>query len=277
MSSGIVDRSLEYVGKGEMMADISPEAPGEPNWLMLHSPDIRASMTFYGGLFGWDHYTITSDKVGDDIVWMLGGPQGAEVGSLQALADDTERASWTCYFLVSDVGDAVTRARAAGGLVLAEEIDLGNMGRAGLVADPEGVDFGFSEPYTLAGISWTGEPATMCWGELSCRDIKQAKRFYGQVFGWTFTDRSCHSAAYADGQVGDRLMIGMLEMDERWPSDYPAHWSPFFAVADCDASANRAAELGGKVRLPPTDIASGRFARLTDPTGASLAIVQLAP
>jgi predicted enzyme related to lactoylglutathione lyase len=45
-----------------------------------------------------------------------------------------------------------------------------------------------------------------------------------------------------------------------------------FRVADADASADRAQELGAQVLLPPMDIPVGRFAILRDPTGAAFTI-----
>jgi hypothetical protein len=47
------------------------------------------------------------------------------------------------------------------------------------------------------------------------------------------------------------------------------------AVADCDTGAARAAELGGAVSVPPTDLPTGRFAVLNDPQGAFLPVIAL--
>jgi predicted enzyme related to lactoylglutathione lyase len=255
------------------MAEVSRYDPGVPCLLTLQSPDTRASEAFYGGLFGWYSYIVTDDRLGDYVVWTLGGPQGPTVCGLLALADNTERPSWLCHFSVTDMGAAVGRARAAGGLVFTDGFDVGHLGRMGIVADLGGASFAFWQPYTFAGIEVVDEPATMCWVELSCRDIDQARRFYGEVLGWTFADWSCHGTAYTAGEVADRPVAGMVAMDERWPPDYPSHWMPYFAIADCDASAARAAELGARIQVPPTDAPPGRFARLTDPNGTPLAII----
>ena len=48
---------------------------------------------------------------------------------------------------------------------------------------------------------------------------------------------------------------------------------PYFLVADCDASAAQAKQLGGKVMVGPQDISkTGRFAILSDPQGAVFAL-----
>jgi predicted enzyme related to lactoylglutathione lyase len=48
---------------------------------------------------------------------------------------------------------------------------------------------------------------------------------------------------------------------------------PYFQVADCDASAAKAAALGARLMIGPQDIpTTGRFAILTDPQGAIFAL-----
>jgi hypothetical protein len=51
---------------------------------------------------------------------------------------------------------------------------------------------------------------------------------------------------------------------------------PYFAVADTDATASLAQELGGSVTVPPTDIPPGRFALLNDPQGGFFSVIRLA-
>ena len=57
----------------------------------------------------------------------------------------------------------------------------------------------------------------------------------------------------------------------------PPHWMIYITVADCDARAAQAKQLGGGVCVPPTDIANvGRFAVVNDPQGATFSLIQLA-
>ena len=65
-------------------------------------------------------------------------------------------------------------------------------------------------------------------------------------------------------------------MDENWPEGVAPRWVAYFAVADCDAAAVRAAELGGQVAVPPAYAPPGRLAVITDPQGAAFTIVTLA-
>jgi uncharacterized protein len=59
--------------------------------------------------------------------------------------------------------------------------------------------------------------------------------------------------------------------------DTRAHWSVTFAVADADATAERAAELGGTVVIPPYDAPWVRATVIADPQGATLIASQFVP
>jgi predicted enzyme related to lactoylglutathione lyase len=53
----------------------------------------------------------------------------------------------------------------------------------------------------------------------------------------------------------------------------PPHWNLYIAVASADDAAAHAAELGGKVVVPPFDVMSfGRMAVIMDPTGAAFCL-----
>ncbi|MGK5548933.1 VOC family protein, partial [Streptomyces sp. URMC 127] len=54
------------------------------------------------------------------------------------------------------------------------------------------------------------------------------------------------------------------------------HWMTYFEVADTDAAALRAVELGGQVLRPPQEEAAGRTARVADPEGAVFTLLRTA-
>ena len=114
----------------------------------------------------------------------------------------------------------------------------------------------------------------MCWAELACSDVHEARRFYRGVFGWEPDDRSHHSPDYTEWKLGDHSVAGLVPLEECWPSGVPSHWIPYFQVSDCDDAAALAADLGGRVHVPPTD---GRFCVLIDLAGADFAVTAPAP
>ena len=117
-----------------------------------------------------------------------------------------------------------------------------------------------------------------CWQELATDDLEAAKTFYREMFGWNFKGGQAdgnEGIEYIEFSLGDDYPMGGMYQK---PADMPAppHWIGYVAVDDVDASAAQAAELGGTVRLPPMDIPNvGRFAVLTDPSGAAFSIVRL--
>jgi hypothetical protein len=60
-------------------------------------------------------------------------------------------------------------------------------------------------------------------------------------------------------------------------ADVPPHWSVTFAVADADATAERATELGGQVVVAPFDAPWARMTVITDPRGATFIASKFVP
>ncbi|NDU76916.1 VOC family protein [Actinomadura sp. DSM 109109] len=258
------------------MPEVTTYAPGYPTWAELATPDVGSSRRFYCELFGWGIYTLAGD-LDDYSIFTLGDVQGPEVAGMQPLADDSMEPTWTCYFRTDDIPATLDVVRAMGGHELSEPTDLAHLGRMAHCADPEGADFALWTPHEFEGAGVVDEPSAMCWMELAARDIEGARRFYGKVFGWTAVDRDYYELQYTNWRVGEWSVAGMVPLEEWWPADFDPHWIPYFWVSDCDASAARAAELGATVHLPPTDIVPGRFAVMTDPCGARLAVLTPAP
>ena len=116
---------------------------------------------------------------------------------------------------------------------------------------------------------------TFCWNELVTRDVGAAKTFYTQLFGWTVVDEPMGPMQYSMLQSGGKNVGGMMAMPkEAGPA--PSHWMAYVSVADCDAMAEKATALGGKVIVPPMDVPGvGRFSLLQDPTGAVISVIRL--
>ena len=77
--------------------------------------------------------------------------------------------------------------------------------------------------------------------------------------------------------LGDHRVAGLFKITPEMGDDVPPNWMSVFAVADCDASAAKATELGGEVLFGPQDIAVGRFAVVQDPIGAVFQVVAAPP
>ncbi|RSN61807.1 MULTISPECIES: VOC family protein [Actinomadura] len=258
------------------MPEVTRYEPGTPCWIDLASPDPGTSRRFYGDLFGWSSYTLSVEQANDYEIFTLGGADGPSVGGMQTLADPAQPPSWTSYFTVADV-DAVARAVvAAGGRERLPPREFAHVGRTAMFTDFQGSDFAVWQPHgdELRGAEVAGEPSTMYWVELATRNVEKARRFYGEVFGWRASERRYYRDwVYTIWRAGVRPVAGLVHMDATWPAEWPGDWVPYFEVADVDAAAEHAGELGATVTVPPDDIEPGRFAVVMDPTGARVGLI----
>ena len=83
------------------------------------------------------------------------------------------------------------------------------------------------------------------------------------------------TGTYTTIKLGESLVGGILDMADARSRRGPAHWQVYFAVEDTDATIEAAKAAGGGVMVEPIDIPAGRFAILTDPHGASFAVIAL--
>lgn len=254
------------------MPRVDGHRPGWPCWAELATPDLRVSHRFYSELFGWGRYTVVVPHRGEIDVFTC-GEDDAEVAALQQLADPAQPASWTCYFRTDDMARSVEAVRRAGGQVLIEPVEHGNLGLSAMFVDPEGADFCVVDTYDFPGARVVEESSSPVWIELAVHDLAAERGFYGEVFGWRPVDRDYGALPYTEFKVGDESVAGMVAMDELRAAAESSHWMPYVEVADCDAAAARASELGARIQVGPTTVEPGRYAVLADPTGARLGII----
>jgi predicted enzyme related to lactoylglutathione lyase len=249
--------------------------PGTPCWVDLATPGLERAEAFYGSLFGWRAHAAPEPEAGGYAFFALGEGPGSEVAGAMPVTDEAQPPAWTTYVSVPDVDAAVRAVPATGGQVLMEPADIMGQGRMAVFADSQGAVIAAWEPQEFQGAAIVNETNAYCWSELAGRDIEAAKEFYPKVFGWDPDTHAFGTSTYTEWQAGGRSVAGMVQMDEQWPEDLAPHWSVYFAVADCDATADKAVELGGSVLMPPTDIPVGRFSVLEDPLGAQFSIIRL--
>jgi predicted enzyme related to lactoylglutathione lyase len=257
------------------MTEMTTYKPGTPSWVDFGSPDLDASIEFYGGLFGWDvPEAENAEQTGGYRQAMKGG---RPAGGMMPLMQEGQPSAWTTYISVEDAEATATAVREAGGTVMAEPMDVLDLGKMAIFADPTGAVFGVWQPGTFAGAGVVSEPGAIAWNELNTRDLEAAKSFYGAVFGWGFRDDDMGEAgSYTTILLGESMVGGILDMSSRGvPEAIPPHWQVYFAVEDTDATIEAAKQAGGGVMVEPIDIPAGRFSILTDPHGASFAVIAL--
>ena len=115
-----------------------------------------------------------------------------------------------------------------------------------------------------------GGKSRFVWHDFMAADVGGAKRFYGELFGWTFKGGD---HGYEHIQQGGQEIGGLMALDPQQQKGVPPHWIGYIAVDDVDAGVRHFNEAGGKTYVPPTDIPGiGRFAIVTDPLGADVGL-----
>ena len=90
------------------------------------------------------------------------------------------------------------------------------------------------------------------WNECWTPGRDTALAFYEKVFGFTHETMTSTQGPYYILMKDGVARAGIIQASA---SPAPAAgWTPYVSVADCDATAKRAAELGAHIGLPPTDI-----------------------
>ena len=113
--------------------------PGSLGWNELISTNEDKAVSFYKALFGWNAdrtempgMTYTIFKQGET---MIGGlmAQPKQMAGAPSV--------WNVYFSVADADQAAEKVTALGGKVLNPPMDIPNIGRFAVVADPQGAMF----------------------------------------------------------------------------------------------------------------------------------------
>ena len=257
------------------MQEVPEFKPGTFCWVELGASDAAAAKDFYGQLFGWDY---EDHPMGPDSVYTMLKLNGKDVGALYELMPEMKAHGvpphWMSYIAVDSADDAAAKAKAAGATLIKEPFDVGTNGRMAVVQDPTGAVFSLWEGKDTKGAGVCNVANTLCWNELLTNDIQKAGDFYTNLFGWT---KEQFGGDYTIFKNGDRGAGGMYQISSEM-GPIPPNWMVYFAVNDCDAMAQKTADLGGSVMRAPEDIPTiGRFAILQDPQSATFAIIKPEP
>ncbi|MGW5420897.1 VOC family protein [Streptomyces sp. NPDC003943] len=107
---------------------------------------------------------------------------------------------------------------------------------------------------------------TPCWVDAQLPDLQAGKRFYGELFGWSFDpDRD-------EARLRGRRVAGLLpKRDGRMPTT----WTVYLAVGDAGIAAERVKAAGGRMVMEPYPVGPfGVLALAADPGGAVFGLRQ---
>lgn len=247
-------------------------APGTPCWVDISVPDLARSQAFYRAVLGWE-FTESSEEFGGYTTALVGGRAAAGM-SPPMQGGDASPSFWTVYLATADSAATEAAIGASGGRTVFGTMEVGDLGRMGIYADPTGAVFGTWESGGHTGYDVFGEPGAVTWCEGMVGDFEAGKAFYAKAFGYTYTDMSAEGMDYAMFTVpgGERPAGGIGGEKER-----PPYWSVTFEVDGTDAAVERVQAAGGGLVMEPFDFEYGRIAVVTGPDGEPFGLITSAP
>src|SRR5271169_4362020 len=261
------------------MSNVDSHPPGSFCWLELATTDQAAAKSFYSSLFGW---TPADSPLGPDAVYTIFRLEDRDAAAGYTMfAEQRSQGvppNWMLYVSVASADDAVKRANQAGGTVLKDAFDVGESGRMAVLQDPTGAVFAVWQANKSQGIGIAHVDGTLCWADLSTPDPQRAGKFYSDLFGWQMMkEDEDPEHEYLHIKNGEHFIGGVPPAKYHSPKA-PAHWLAYILTSNCDATADKAKQLGGQLYLPPMIVENvGRMAVIADPQGAVLALFQPAP
>lgn len=108
-----------------------------------------------------------------------------------------------------------------------------------------------------------GGTSRFVWHDFYAADLAAAKRFYGELFGWSFKPGD---HGYEHIAAGGREIGGMMKLEPQMGA--PPHWIGYVSVEDVGRAVAAVTQAGGQ-KYHQEDIPNvGQFAVCADPQGA---------
>jgi predicted enzyme related to lactoylglutathione lyase len=249
-------------------AATTPDA-GRFVWRDLMTRDVGAAKRFYMELLGW-RFEDTKRNGRAYALARLGSAPVAGIVDVSAIPDAGPQ--WISFMSIDDVDTKVALVTANGGQVLLAPRDVATIGRAAVVADPQGAPIGLVTLRREVPDPASPTPSAFFWQEYLARDASRGLDFYKQLAGY--------ESSITDTRLGldyhilkrDRSRAGLFQLPAT-ATDVLPNWLPYVLVADPAALSARVAGLGGRILVPASpERRNGSLAVVADPGGAPLAL-----
>ncbi|THA61452.1 VOC family protein [Streptomyces sp. A0958] len=113
---------------------------------------------------------------------------------------------------------------------------------------------------------------TPCWADATVGDLAEAKRFYGELLGWTFGDTLAEHGDYTQAFVDEKAVAALMP---RHSDRMPTGWTLYIASPDAAATASKIRDNGGTVQVEPMRVGDfGTMVVATVPGGAAFGVWQ---
>lgn len=253
-----------------------PSYQGRFIWTELLCNDAGAAAAFYSRILPWQSRPFSPGSP----YLLFAGKNGAPVAGNMSLPPEARALGtvphWRAYIGAGDVDAIVAQASRLGARVLEPARDLPAVGRAALLADPEGARFGVYRPLSDSGATPPAE-APFAWYELAARSRETALAFYQQLFGWELRAPMDMGGGfyYQTFGLGGQDFGGSYTISADRPM--PPAWCPYASCSSADEVAGKVVAAGGQLCHGPLDVpGGGRIVQFFDPQHAMFAVHSMA-
>ncbi len=108
------------------------------------------------------------------------------------------------------------------------------------------------------------------WHDLLTCDVAAAKKFYGDLFGWSFRDQGNYTVVLNN----DQAIGGIVNVKPKDDEEHAARWLASLSVPDVDQAAAFVKKSGGIIHEGPVAMKNrGRGLLISDPQGAQVILL----
>ena len=252
---------------------------GEFCWTEVAVSDLEKAKGFYSKVLGWeyDEVPMPNDSGTSYLMWKV---KGVQSGGMFELADEQKKMNipshWLNYFHTDSTDDFVSNAKKGGCQVTVPPMDVGDMGRMCIMADPAGASFACWQPgKNQKDMAPRFSQGKVAWRELMTTDVEKAGKFYSTILGWDIESADMGEFTYHSFKLGDSYEAGMLQITPDM-GGMPSNWVTYINVDDCDEAVGRIEANGGKALHEIRDVPQvGRFCTVMDNVGATFAVITM--
>lgn len=248
--------------------------PGQFCWINILSADLPRAKEFFSTVLGWTWFDMAGIGFGIRV-------DGKDMGGLFDLnSPQTPPGTPPVMGVMVKVESAdktAERVKALGGQVKMV-MDVFDAGRMAVCHDPNGAQFDVWEPKKQPGTTVDDTlHGAFSWSETITSDVPKARKFYQDLFGWTFEAMPMPDFEYTVFSLGEERVAGMMPIMANM-GNIPPHWGTYFTVKNVDETVKIAKAAGGAVHIEPMDIPNvGRFAMLASPQGVNFYVITYLP
>ena len=236
-------------------------------WFELVTPNVDDGVAFWTEVAGLG---VTEVPMGPGGTYKMFTRDGKTQGGAAPPEMAGVPPHWLSYISVDSVDSKHAAVTKHGGRSIVPPMDIPNVGRFAVVADPEGAVFAL-----FRGTTGDEAGSAFAWNELWCKDPGKVLSFYTGVFGFTSSEMAMPTGAYHVLKLGEESVAGLMASPD---PKVPPMWLPYLAVDDADATVARARSQKGSVHAEPMTVEGvGRFGIVADRQGAVLGVLKPAP